>query len=160
MRKAPVVHFATRPEPGPVRDALDTLEAVLGKIVSLCDVALVMEAAGYVTAAAAASPGTSVPVTRVPIDFADAGADQVRLVAYAKNSGAGSVTLALYDVTNSTTLATVVVTGVTAATYIGDWVTITPSGVDQVVELRVVGAGETPTVYTLHAQLRTLQARK
>lgn len=141
-------------------DALSVLEAVLGKMVSFADVALLMEAAGFVTAAAGATPGTSVPVTRVAVDFADAGADQVRLACYAKNSGAGAVTLALYDVTNAKTLATVVVTGVAAAAYVGEWTTITPSGGDQVLELRVVGAGETPTVYTLHTQLRTLQARK
>jgi hypothetical protein len=155
-----VVEFADRPPTGPLRQVIDTLRSVLGKMVSLADVAMVMEAAGLVTAAAAASPGTSVPVTRVFVDFAEAGVDQVRLVAYGKNSGAGSVTIALYDVTNAVTLATVVLTGVAAATYAGAWVSIKPSGSDQELELRVVGAGETPTLYAVHAQMRTLQARK
>lgn len=155
-----VVEFADRPDPGPLRSTIDTLRAVLGKLVSLADVPLLLATAGYVTAAAAASPGTSEPTTRVFVDFAEAGVDQVRLVVRAKNSGAGAVTLALYDVTNSVTLATVVVTGVAAATYAGAWVTVRPSGTDQELELRVVGAGETPTIYALHAQLRTLQARK
>lgn len=159
MRGA-VVDFSDRPDPGPLSRVLDTLRAVLGKMVSLCDIPLVLTAAGYVTAAAAASPGTSVPIARTAVDFADAGADQVRLVVYGKNSGAGTVTLALYDVTNGVTLATVAVTGVAAATFIGAWTTVKPTGVDQVIELRVVGAGETPTLYALHAQLRTLQARK
>lgn len=155
-----VVEFADRPDPGPLRNVIDTLRSVLGKLTALADVAMLMEAAGYVTAAAGASPGTSIPVTRAAIDFADAAADQVRLVAYAKNSGAGTVTLALYDTTNGVTLATVGVTGVAAGEAIGAWTTITPTGSDQVCELRVVGAGETPTLYAVHAQLRTLQARK
>lgn len=155
-----VVEFADRPPTGPVRQVIDTLRSVLGHLVSLTDVALLLSTAGYATAAAAASPGTSEPTTRVFVDLAEAGVDQVRLVARAKNSGAGAVTLALYDVTNAVTLATVVVTGVTATTYAGLWTTVRPTGADQELELRVVGAGETPTIYALHAQLRTLQARK
>lgn len=156
-----VVEFADRPAADePLRHVIDTLRAVLGKMVSLADVALLLSTAGYVTAAAAASPGTSEPTTRVFADLGEAGIDQARLVARAKNSGAGAVTLALYDVTNAVTLATVVVTGVAAATYAGAWATIRPPGADQELELRVVGAGETPTVYALHAQFRTLQARK
>ena len=153
------MEFADRPEPGPLRRILDTLRSVLGKMVGFCDVALLLEAAGFVTAAAAASPGTAVAVTQVAVDLADVGADQVRLVVRGKNSGAGTVTLGLYDVTNSVLLATVGVTGVATVTAIGAWTTVKPTGTDQTLELRVIGAGETPTLYAVHAQLRTLHAR-
>ena len=159
MRTDPVLQIAQRPAPGPLRGVLDAVEATLGKVTALVDVPLVQEAAGYVTAGAGGSPGTSVPVTRVAVDVADAGVDSVRLVGYGKNSGAGSVTLALYDVTNSVTLCTATVTGVGAASFSGAWTTVRPTGSDQVVELRVVGAGETPTLYTLHLQGRTVQVR-
>lgn len=156
----PVVGFTDRVEPGPLRNVMDTLSAVIGKTSSLADVPMLSEAAGFVTAAAAASPGTSVPVTRATVDLADAGTDQARLVVYGKNSGAGAVTIALYDVTNAVILATVDVTGTVAASYAGAWTTVTPSGIDHEIEVRVIGSGETPTLYTVHAQLRTLQARK
>ena len=159
MRTGPIVQVAQRPQPGPVRALLDALEATAGRASSLAPIPLLHEAAGYVTAAAAGSPGTSVPITQTVLDLADAGVDSVRLVGYGKNSGAGSVTLALYDVTNSATLCTATLTGATAGAFAGSWTTVQPTGSDQTVDLRVVGAGETPTLYTLHLQGRTVQVR-
>lgn len=158
-RKSPVVEFAVRPPPGELRTTLDTLRSVLGRLTSLTDVALVLSTAGLVTGAAAGAPGTVVTNVSAGCDFADAGIDQVRLVVYAKNSGAGSVTLAVYDPTAAKTLCTIIVTGTGAAVYFGDWTTIIPTGTDQPLELRVVGAGETPTLYAVRMQGRTLQAR-
>jgi hypothetical protein len=159
MRTEPVVQFAQRPEPGPVRALMDALQATMGKTASLASVPLLHEATGYTTAAAAGSPGTAVAITRMSVDFADAGIDSVRLVGYGANSGAGSVTLALYDVTNSVTLCTATLTGVANVDIVGAWTTIQPTGSDQVIELRVVGAGETPTLYSVQLHGRTVQAR-
>lgn len=161
MRRAePVAPIGQRPEPGPLRSFLDLWDAVFGKVVSLVDVLLLYDAAGITVTNAAVSPGTALPDTRVVVNFGDAGADQVRLVARAENSGAGSVTLQLYDVTNSRVLCTLTVTGTTATTYAGEYAATKATGGEHELELRVVGDGAfDPILYRVSAQLRTTQAR-
>jgi hypothetical protein len=159
-RVEPVIQFAERPEPGPVRRIIDVLQTLLGKVESFADVLLFHDAAGLTITNAAGGAGTAVGGTRLFVHFADSGADQVRLVARAKNSAAGSVTLQLYDVTNSRALCTVTVTGTTETTYAGDYVATQPTGSEHELELRVIGDGAfDPILYRVSAQLRTTQAR-
>lgn len=159
-RAEPVIVFTERPEPGPLRRIMDVLQTLLGKVESFADVLLFHDLAGYQIVNAAVSPGTAVGGTRVSIHFADAGTDQVRLVARAKNSAAGSVILQLYDVTNSRALAVLTVTGVTETTYTGAYIDTLPTGDEHELELRCIGDGAfDPTLYRVSAQLRTVQAR-
>lgn len=159
-RPNPVIDFAERPEPGPLRRVMDVLTALLGKVESFADVLLLHDEAGFTVTNAVAVAGTAVGGTRVLVNFGDAGCDQVRLVARAKNSAAGSVTLQWYDVTNSRALATLTVTGVTETTYAGAYAATQPTGSDHEMELRVIGDGAMdPVLYRVSAQLRTLQAR-
>jgi hypothetical protein len=159
-RAEPVVNFAERPEPGPVRRIVDVLHALFGKVVSFADVLLLYSATGVTVTNAAGGAGTALTHTRLFLHFADAGADQVRLVARAENSTAGSVTLQLYDVTNARALCTVTVTGVAQTTYAGAYAPTQPTGNEHELELRVVGDGAMdPILYRVSAQLRTTQAR-
>lgn len=159
-RAEPVIDFSERPEPGPVRRIMDVLKALLGKVESFADVLLLHDAAGLTMTNAAAAPGSAVGGSRVLVHFADAGTDQVRLVARAKNSAAGSVTLQLYDVTNSRALCSVTVTGTTETTYAGDYAATLATGAEHELELRVIGDGAfDPVLYRVSAQLRTTQAR-
>lgn len=161
LRPQPVVEFAQRPPPGPVKEALETLAKVLGKVTALVDVALLLEAAGYTATNAAGGAGTALTFSRTPVDFADAGCDQVRVVVRGKNSVAGSVTVTVHDVTQNLELCRVVVTGSTEQTAIGLWTTIKPTGLDQEVEVRVIGNGaDDPVFLRVSLQGRTLQARR
>lgn len=159
-RAEPVADFPERVEPGPVRRVVDVLRALFGKVVSFADVLLLQDGAGVTITNAATSPGTAVAGTRLFIHLADTGADQVRLVARAKNSAAGAVTLQLYDVTHSRALCSVTVTGTTETTYAGDYAPTQPTGQEHELELRVIGDGAfDPVLYRVSAQLRTTQAR-
>lgn len=161
MRRAePVAPITERPEPGPLRRFLDVWNALFGKVVSFADVLLLHDQAGFTVTNAAGGAGTAVGGTRVFIHFADSGADQIRLVARAKNSAAGSVTLQLYDVSNARALCTVTVTGVTETTYAGQYAATQPTGNEHEVELRCIGnAADDPILYRVSCQLRTTQAR-
>ena len=159
-RAEPVIVFTERPEPGPLRRLMDVLQALLGKVVSFADILLVWSEAGTTVTNAAVAPGTTIGGTRVKVHFADTGADQVRLCARAKNSGAGSVTLQFVDVTNTVVLASLTVTGTTETTYVGDYSSTAPTGSEQECELRVIGDGAfDPVLYRVSAQVRTTQAR-
>jgi hypothetical protein len=159
-RAEPVIVLSERVEPGPVRRIMDVLQALLGKVESFADVLLFHNLAGYQVVDAVASPGTAIGGTRVSIHFGDAGTDQVRLVARAKNSAAGTVILQLYDVTNTRALAVLTVSGVTETIYTGEYVDTLPTGNEHELELRVIGDGAfDPTLYRVSCQLRTVQAR-
>ena len=134
------------------------LESVLGKVVSLAPLVLLADVAGVVVTDAAAAPGTDVPEVRSVVNFGDAGIDQVRLVARAKNSAAGSVAVQAYRVTGSTTIASVTVTDGTLATFQGTWTVLRPTGRDEEIGVRVVGDGAfDPTLYRIELQMRTLR---
>lgn len=161
MRDKPVVEFAQRPPPGPVKEALDSLSKVLGKVTAIVDVALLLEQGGYVATNAAAAPGSSLTFTRTPIDFADAGIDQTRVVVRGRNSVAGTVTITVHDVTNNVELCRVAVTGAADVTAIGAWTTMRATGLDQEVEVRVIGNGaDDPVLLRVSLQGRTLQSRR
>jgi hypothetical protein len=158
-RRVTVVDLAQRPPPGDLRRLYDVLSQVLGKMVSLCDVAMLLEAASYVVTNAAGGAGTALAFTRVLLDFADAGADQVRLVVRGDAGAAGTVTVVAFDVTNSKELCRVDVSGAAAVTVAGKWTSITPTGLDHEVELRVIGNGVLdPELFRVSLQLRTLRA--
>lgn len=161
MRRAEsVIDFAVRPPPGDLKRVVDVLQALLGKVESFADVLLFHDQAGFTVTNAAVSPGTAIGGTRVSVHFADAGTDQVRLVARAKNSAAGSVTLQLYDITNSRALCTLTVTDATETTYTGDYAATQATGGEHELELRVIGDGAfDPVLYRVSCQLRTTQAR-
>lgn len=153
-----VAEFAERLEPGPLRRVIDWLRTILGKMASLVDVSLLHSDAGITVTNAATGAGTSLTSSRVLLDMADAGADQARVVVRGKNSGAGSVQIVAYDVTNSVELARVAVTGTTETTYAGAWTSFKPTGIDQEVELRVIGDGAfDPVLFRVSLQLRTLK---
>src|SRR3970040_1013210 len=111
-----VVEFADRPEPGPLRRVIDTLRAVLGKMVSLTDVLLLNVAAGHTVTDAAVGAGTALTFTRTVVDFADAGADQARVVARGNAGAPGTVQVTVFDLTNSREMARVAVTNATDVT--------------------------------------------
>lgn len=159
-RAEPVIDFAERPEPGPLRRVMDVLQAVFGKVVSFADVLLLYDNGGITVTNAATDPGTSLADTQVSLHPGDAGVDNVRVVVRGNNSGAGSVVITVHDVTNDVELCRVTVTGTTPTTYAGDWTTITPTGSEQVVEVRCIGDGAVdPVLYRVSIQLRTTQAR-
>ena len=159
-RDAPVVDFTDRPEPGPVRRALDTLKGVLGRMVSLGDVLLLASTAGYTVTDAAAGAGTALGFTRVPIDLADAGVDSVRVVARGNAGAAGTVQVTVYDVTNAVELARVAVTNGTDVTVAGTWTAVADQGGDREVEVRVIGDGALdPLLFRVSLQLRTVARR-
>ena len=159
-RQAPVITYPARVPPGSARDAFDKGQVAHAKAVSLDQVPFLLEAAGFTVTNAAVAPGTAITVARTTIDFADAGADNVRVVVRGKNSVAGTVVVQIYDVTNSVVLATVDVVGATEQTAVGVWTRIVPTGSDQECEVRVVGDGAfDPVLYAVHLQLRTVQTR-
>lgn len=159
-RPDPVVAFAGRPEPGPLRQMQDVLQGVLGRLVSFADVLLLSANAGVTVTNAAAGAGTSVAGSQVSIHLADTGADQVRLVVRGNNSAAGAVTVQLYDITNARALATLTVTGVALTTYAGAYVATQPTGAEHELEVRVIGNNaDDPVLYRVSVQFRTTQAR-
>lgn len=158
-RAAPVVKMPTRTT-GELGNIQRMLEDTLGKTVSFSNITLLREAAGFTVTNAAADPGTALTVARSTCDFGDAGVDSVRVVVRGKNSAAGAIIVQVYDVTNSVVLATATVTGTTEQTAVGEWTRIAPTGLEQEVEVRVVGnAADDPILYAVHLQLRTVQTR-
>lgn len=155
----------SRPQPvasfgGPLQRVLDVLHALFGKVVSLSDVALLLDTAGVTVTNAASGSGTALTATRAAIDFADAGVDNVRLVVRGQNSAAGDVTVQAYNVSASAVIASATITGTSEQSAESDWVRLAPAGGDEEVEIRVVGDGAAdPVLYSAHLQLRTLQAR-
>lgn len=159
-RKEPIFTTVDRPPPGVVRKLIDTLQAVFSREVAILDVCLLFDNDGITVTDAAASPGDSLVATTVALNLGDAGIDQLRLLVYGNNSAAGSVTVQVYDLTNSAVLATVTVTDATPDLFIGEWTRIVPTQEDQEVEIRVVGDGAfDPLLYSVHLQGRTNQVR-
>ncbi len=162
-RKNPVVDFGLRPEPGPLRGLLDMLHALFGKVVSLSVITLLLEVAGHTITNAATTPGTAVTKTRTSIDFQDAGVDSVRLVIRAENSALTDLILQAYNTTTSTVIAsaTIDTTETTEQTVVGAWTVLTPNGGDEEIEVRAitVNGTEDPILYSVHLQMRTVQAR-
>jgi len=158
-RRNIVVEFASRPPAGDLKTVLDTLRAVLGKMVSLCDLLLLASTTAHVVTNAATTPGTSLLFTRCLVDFGDAGVDQVRVVVRGDATAAGPVQVTVHDVSNAKELARVAMTGAGAATRAGPWTTITPTGVDHEIEVRVIGDSVLdPELFRVSLQLRTLKA--
>lgn len=156
MRDTPVVEFDQRPEDGALRRVLDTLRAVLGKIESLVDVAMYLNPAGFVTGAAVAWPGTFL-LMQTEVDTADAGVNQARLIVH-YTGGGGAAYLILFEADAAEEIAAVSVASAVEDQGAGDWRSFVPSGKDQRYQVRLVGAGETPTLYSVHAQFRTVKA--
>ena len=148
---------------GPLRGVLDILHALFGKVVSLAVVALLLESAGHTVTNAATGAGTAITTTRTSIDFQDAGVDSVRLVVRAKNSALTDLIFQAYNVTTSTAIATATITTTetTEQTVEGDWTVLVPNGGDEEIEVRVISVNgtEDPILYSVHLQLRTVQAR-
>ena len=162
-RKDPVVDFGLRPEPGPLRRVLDILHALFGKVVSLSVVALLLEVAGHTVTNAATGAGTALTTTRTTVDFQDAGVDSVRLVIRAKNSALTDLIIQAYNVTTSAAIATATIdtTETTDQTVVGAWTVLAPNGGDEEIEVRVISVNgtEDPILYSVHLQMRTVQAR-
>lgn len=158
-RTQSVIDIAERVPPGPLRNVMDSLQRVMGKTVSFSTVEMVKDLAGYQITNAAAAPGTDIPEARTVLNFGDAGIDHVRVVVRGNNSAAGSVTVEVYRITGSATIASVTVTDGTLATFQGEWTVLTPTGEDEEIGLRVVGDGAfDPTLYRVDFQMRTLRA--
>lgn len=158
-RRVHVVEFASRPPAGDLKTILDTLRAVLGKLEALDDICLLAEATAHIVTNAAVAPGTSLLFTRCKVDFGDAGVDQVRVVVRGNATAAGPVQVTVHDVTNGVELARAALAGAGAATVAGPWTTITPTGLDHEIEVRVIGDGALdPELSRVSLQLRTLKA--
>src|SRR5205823_214353 len=113
---------------------------------------------GYTVVNAVASPGTALTFTRTLVDLADAGCDQARIVVRGNAGAAGTVQVTAYDVTNSRELARVAVVDGTDQTVAGAWTTLTLSGTDHEIEIRVLGNGVLDPVLTrVSLQLRSLR---
>lgn len=159
-RAEPVVEFPLRPEPGPLKGALDILTAVLGKMVSIADVLLLANTAGHTVTNAASGAGTALAFTRALLDLADAGVDQVRAVARGNAGAAGTVQVTVHDVTNSVELARVAVTNASDVTVAGTWTAVAEQGGDREIEVRVIGDGALdPVLFRVSLQVRTVQRR-
>lgn len=156
-RKEPVVVFGERPGSPELQRILDTLSRVLGKISALVDITLLNIVTGYPVTNAAADPGTAL-ATRTELDFLDAGIDSVRMIVRGQNSTAGSVTVQVYNTTQSLVMASCTLTGVAMQTAKSDWLVFTPVGGDEAVEVRVLGDGAMdPTLFNVHLQGRTVK---
>lgn len=159
-RTHPVTSFDVGQTLGPLSLVTDILHALFGKVTTLTVVSLLMEYAGVTVTNAASGAGTALTLTRTTIDFADAGVDSVRVIVRGANSAAGSVTVQVYNVTQSAAMATATVTDATEQTAEGDWTVFAPAGGDEEIEARVVGDGAfDPILYSVHLQMRTVQAR-
>lgn len=155
-----VVDFTVKSTDLAVRRMQEMLVATLHHITSVADFTLLADTVGVTFTNAAASPGTANTTTRTVVDFVDAGIDQVRVIVRAENSAAGSVTVRVYDVTDSVSLGDVTVTNAVEQTALSEWATITPTGGDHTLEVRCIGDGAfDPIVYRVTLQGRTLQAR-
>lgn len=163
MRSEPVTIFGPSPPPGPLKGVLDILHAVFGKVVSLSVVTLLFEAAGHAITNVGTTPGTTVTATRTLIDFQDAGIDSARLVVRAKNSVTNNLTIEAYNATTSAVIATALLdtTQSTEQTVAGSWTFLAPNGGDEDIYVRAYSgtAADDPTLYAVHLQLRTTQAR-
>ena len=148
---------------GPLRDMLDILHALFGKVVSLSVVALLLETAGHAITNIGTTPGTTITSTRTLIDFQDAGVDSVRLVVRAKNSVTNDLTIEVFNATTSSVIATVVIdtSQSTEQTVIGAWTVLAPNGGDEDIYVRAYSgtASDDPTFYAVHLHMRTVQAR-
>lgn len=160
LRPDPVLNIAERVPEGPMRRVMDSLQRVVGRASALVNVTLLRETAGHTVSNAASGAGTAITATRTMVNLADAGVDNVRVVVRGKNSGAGTVTVQVYDVTNSVALASVDVVDGTEGTFAGDWTSIAPLGTDDEIEVRVIGDDAfDPVLYAVQLQGRTVQAR-
>jgi hypothetical protein len=141
---------------GPLAQVVDILRAALGRVVSLGDVCLLADNAG-VANVGVALPGTTLPNTRTVIDFADAGVDQVRVVAYGMQGHAANVAYVnVWDETNAVELARVQLPQTAAGRAVGDWTKIPLESGDRNLAVRTIGNGaDTQTLYNVHLQFRT-----
>ncbi len=162
-RKDAVVDLGLRPSDGPLRTVFDILHTLFGKVVSLSVLTLLLESAGHTVTNAATTPGTAITATRTDIDFQDAGIDSVRLVVRAKNSTTTDLIIQAYNTTTSAVVAsaTIDTTESTEQTVVGSWTVLVPNGGDEDIEVRVISVNgtEDPTLYSVHLQMRTVQAR-
>ena len=156
-RSDPIADFGD----GQLRDVLDIMHALFGKVVSLAVVALLLEIDGQTVTNAASGAGTALTRSRTTVDFQDAGVDSVRLIVRGENSASGTVTVQAYNVTTSAAIATATLTNASEQTDEGAWTVLAPNGGDEEIEVRVISANgtEDPILYSVHLQLRTVQAR-
>lgn len=162
-RIEPVTDFGQRPPPGALRNVLNILHALFGKVVSLGVVTLLAETAGHAITNVGTTPGTTITSTRTLIDFQDAGVDSVRLIVRAKNSVTNDLTIEAFNATTSLVMATVVIDSSqsTEQTVAGAWTVLAPNGGDEDIYVRAYSgtAADDPTFYAVHLQMRTVQAR-
>ncbi len=162
-RSDPVIDLGLRPEAGVLRTVMDTLHALFGKVVSLGVLVLLSETAGHAITNVGTTPGTTVTSTRTLVDFQDAGIDSVRLVVRAKNSVTTNLTIEVFNATTSLVLATALIdtSQSTEQTVVGSWTVLAPNGGDEDIYVRVYSgtAADDPTLYAVHLQMRTVQAR-
>lgn len=159
-RKEAVLTLSERPEPGPMRRLIDVLERVFAREVSLVDIALLLDYAGFTVSNAASGAGTTLTRSRVAVDFEDAGIDSVRLLVRGENSAVGSVAVQVYNVTQGAVMASAEIVDATEQSAESGWTRFAPAGGDEEVEVRVVGDGAfDPVLYGVRLQGRTTQAR-
>lgn len=160
MRTEPIANFDVGQPPGPLQLVTDLLHALFGKVTCLTVVTLLADTVGVTVTNAATGAGTALTTTRTTIDFEDAGVDSVRIIVRGENSGVGDVTVQLYNVTTSAAICTATVTDATEQTADSGWQVFSPNGGDEEVEVRVIGDGAfDPILYSVHLQMRTVQAR-
>lgn len=150
-RPAPIVEFHGRGIRSPMESLIPTLRAILGRLTSLVELALLSVPAGYAVAAGAT---TSLPGTKRLLNTADANLNQARLLVEGMTA-AGTVTAQLYDLTASAVLASVTLTNVNQLHDSG-WVVVGLFNSDHQIEARIVGDSvNAQTIYGVSAHFRT-----
>ncbi len=159
-RKFPVAEFAVVPgekEPG-LREVLDLLREVIGRVTALVDVLLVFDLTGGAYTGAAA-PGTTVDAAGVTLDFDDAKLDTFRIIG-AGSSSAGSCFVTAHDTADDRELCRAALP-TSDGLFAGEW-TLLPRALrgERSIELRVIGNGVADQLlYNVHLQARTTQFR-
>jgi len=161
-RRAPVVEFPVPVGPGmsALQPVIDVLREALGRVTSLVDVLLQLDAAGLALTAASGA-GTLVAGSGVSLDFEDGKLDSFRVAVYG-SSTASSCDVVVQDVTDSPSVELCRVTLPTVAgRVVGVWTQLAkrPQGARSI-EARVIGTGAANQVLTnVHLHARTTHFR-
>lgn len=161
-RRAPVVEFPVPigPASAAVVPVLDVLREALGRVTSILDTLLQLDAAGLAVTAAGGA-GTLIAGTQTALDFEDGKLDSFRVVVYG-SSTASNCDVVVQDVTDSPAVELCRVTLPTVAgRVVGDWTQLgrRPQGARSI-EARTIGNGVANQVLTnVHLHARTVHFR-
>lgn len=154
VRSQPVVEITQRWEAKDekVRQLADVIKATSGKVTPILDIAFLHNRTGDTVVAGAT---VTLEGTYTSLDFLDANIDSARLIVRGKTAAAGPITIELYDVTNSVTLANATVTTVNG-TNVGAWTSVAAKAGERVLAIRALGdSANAQTLYDIHAQFYT-----